>query len=401
MNRQPIRRKIWQLEPRFHCSVVGTCLDLDELRKLGRKMQIPGKTLRDDYRLHSTFVGLVGESSGAAKLLNKFLDRKYITTIKRFNAAQDSRSLLALWNDARNRGDVSAAFWALITHPQATESLLIDVYGQVHMLSHLSGASVRVDMERFNHLKNEVPRLKRQVRQMAKELEDGQIKLRHARQQQDSLHQENARLRTTIEQLNATINRLEKKHDIRVLKEDNEKLQTKARKHQQQNQQLHIQIDKWKKRAITYRNERDELRADQQQLELQQQAMERSLEEWLSPDCASCDNHAQCDGRLDLCNRCILYVGGRNRQCAHFKALVEQHNGQFIHHDGGLEQSPHHLSSLLSRADAVFCPLDCISHGAFNRIRQDCKRHDKPLQLLTQSSLAAFARGLNEIASNP
>ncbi|MCO6411104.1 MAG: hypothetical protein J5I92_00005, partial [Thiogranum sp.] len=34
------RKKLWQLDSPFHCSVIGTCLSLEELRDLCRKMRI-------------------------------------------------------------------------------------------------------------------------------------------------------------------------------------------------------------------------------------------------------------------------------------------------------------------------------------------------------------------------
>lgn len=35
------RKKLSEMEHRFHCNVVGTCLDQAELRCLGRKVGVP------------------------------------------------------------------------------------------------------------------------------------------------------------------------------------------------------------------------------------------------------------------------------------------------------------------------------------------------------------------------
>ena len=63
------------------------------------------------------------------------------------------------------------------------------------------------------------------------------------------------------------------------------------------------------------------------------------------------------------------------------------------------EESGHRLATLLAQADAVLCPLDCISHDAVHRIKQDCKRHGKPLKLLPRASRASFTRGLQEMVA--
>ncbi len=57
------RRKLWQLEARFHCSVIGTCLSLKELRQIWRKIKCPMNTPNTDYDLHRAFVGIAGKAS--------------------------------------------------------------------------------------------------------------------------------------------------------------------------------------------------------------------------------------------------------------------------------------------------------------------------------------------------
>ena len=42
-----------------------------------------------------------------------------------------------------------------MTHPLASEALMVDAFGDVHMLSHLLGASNRADIRRLNALEKE------------------------------------------------------------------------------------------------------------------------------------------------------------------------------------------------------------------------------------------------------
>jgi hypothetical protein len=42
----------------------------------------------------------------------------------------------------------------------------------------------------------------------------------------------------------------------------------------------------------------------------------------------------------------------------------------------------------------VFCPVDCVSHDACRRVKQHCRRQDKPFIPLRSSGLTAFAAGL-------
>ena len=102
----------------------------------------------------------------------------------------------------------------------------------------------------------------------------------------------------------------------------------------------------------------------------------------------------------DLRRRRILYVGGRGQQVPYFRALVERQNGQFLHHDGGLEENSDSLAGSLGRADAVLFPVDCISHAGYQKLKSLCRRLGTPYVPLRTSSLAAFTRALGELATN-
>lgn len=393
------RSKLWDLEDRFHCSVVGTCLSLEELRKLARKLKVPQRIVSNDYQLHSTFVGLIGEHSPEAKLVNKRLDRKYRTNIRQFNVASNTRQLRKLWSEALAQGDIAGAFWALLTHPHTDEELLFDVYGQVHMLSHLSGASVRVDMQQLNRLRRKVPQLEKQLKTQHRKVNATLSERKSVIAKLERKLAALAAVDTRNTQLQEALSRHERGAVLEELHDQVEDYaaqlaMTRARA---ERAEAHIQPLKDKIEALQEHNNALELQL--LQFATERSALENTLQQVLMADCDRCENNGNCSKDLDLCNRCVLYVGGRNRQCAHFRALVEQRNGEFIHHDGGLEESRQRLATLLARADMVLCPLDCISHDAMNRIKRDCKRSGTPLQILPQSSLAAFTQGLQEVSS--
>jgi hypothetical protein len=66
----------------------------------------------------------------------------------------------------------------------------------------------------------------------------------------------------------------------------------------------------------------------------------------------------------NLCGRRVLYVGGVKSLVPHYKKLVEDHGGCFLCHDGGNENSSANLPELTSKADAVVCAMNCVSHIA-------------------------------------
>jgi hypothetical protein len=137
---------MWELSSNFHCSIVGTCLTTAQLREILIRAQLPGCHKASDHELHSTAVRLAGRRDRAAKLLHKALDRRHRCAIGQFGKARNAEDLYELWTCAIDRADIPGAYWALLTHPLASEDLARKVFGEVHMLSHLVGAANRADI---------------------------------------------------------------------------------------------------------------------------------------------------------------------------------------------------------------------------------------------------------------
>ena len=141
-------------------------------------------------------------------------------------------------------------------------------------------------------------------------------------------------------------------------------------------------------------------RLEQQKVEQTQEiaALEKTLSQFLNHDraCRSCADQdtEKCPGR-NLCGRTVLYVGGLHKMVPHYRQMVEHLGGCFVHHDGGKEVSRNILPRMLNTADAVLCPIDCVSHDACNCVKKICKRDQKPFVLMRSASLSSLAKGLS------
>src|SRR6476646_5279728 len=101
-----------------------------------------------------------------------------------------------------------------------------------------------------------------------------------------------------------------------------------------------------------------------------------------------------------LSAQAILYVGGRPNQIPPMKALVERTGARFLHHDGGIEHSSSLLPGLISRADVLLFPIDCISHDAVATLKRLCRQLEKPYLPLRTASLATLAWALTGMATS-
>jgi hypothetical protein len=74
--------------------------------------------------------------------------------------------------------------------------------------------------------------------------------------------------------------------------------------------------------------------------------------------------------------------------------MIERAGARFLHHDGGIEHSSTLLPGLISKADVLYFPIDCISHDAVATIKRLCRLSEKPYQPLRTASLAALLSAL-------
>lgn len=94
---------------------------------------------------------------------------------------------------------------------------------------------------------------------------------------------------------------------------------------------------------------------------------------------------------LDLHDRNVLCVGGRGGSVATYRELIEGVCGKFAHHDGGREDNARQLETTLAAADLVICQTGCISHQAYWRVKNDCKR----CVFIENPSVCSLARSMN------
>lgn len=389
------RKKLWHLDKAYHCSIIGTCLSLAELKQITKKYQITTDGKMTDYKLHSIFVNSVSAASDPIRYIQKFLDKKYSSQIKRYAKARSLEEFEQLWSEALESGDVAGAFWAIVTNPHIDSNLLQRVTGEVHMLSHISGASTRNDIKVVGKL--------RAQKQMANEAHSKTTSSMAAqlRQKESDIRSLNKEIRYYKAQMKALeiakqkLDIIEKEGGLAQLESLGKQLEVTALRAQQAEQHssgLEIKLKQFAQNNEHLQQELVIHRAEKQ-------AVESTLNRLLSDHCnKSCElsETEECPLR-NLTGLNILYVGGRASQCSFFRALVEQCHGAFLYHDGGKEESQSKLNSLLAQADAVLCPTDCVSHDAYYRVKRHCESQTKQLIMIPHASLSSFTKGLEEV----
>jgi hypothetical protein len=381
------RRKIWDLSESLHCSIIGTCLSTGELRQLLVKIGTDGAETASDHDLHGTAVLCARSRDIASRLLNKALDRRHRLAIHQFAKAKGETAVGALWADAVKRGDIPGAYWAALTHPAATETLIRKVFGDVHMLSHLVGTANRADIRRLHQLEQE------QAALLAK-IERQQAQLREAIMTRDAkLAELSQELSRRIEAETAGGPREEAPSQAAVLAtliaDRERRLSAEAARRERAERRLEQSVAARREAEEACRlalYERDALR---QELA----AAEENLTALL--------DGAERVGSLDLRGLSVLYIGGRPNQVSHLRAVSERASARFLHHDGGIDERSGLLPGLISRADIALFPVDCISHDAALTVKRLCRQSGKPWIPLRTASVSAFLAAIAPLRATP
>jgi hypothetical protein len=343
------------------------------LRHFFVKLGEPSAKTASDHTLHSFGVNAAGNHDLIGKLLNKALDNRHEAAIRRFSKASSSAQVRDLWLEAFDQGGIPGGYWAVLTHPATDRSLVEDAFGQVHMLSHMVGSSNRIDIVRLRTLERELgerdEKISRQEARLSESSRERSELLRKVEGLEAEVRRREIAERTTAELFSgvATSSTLLQRLDA----EKAHSSQLAARV-----SELEDQVEKARKFAATVNKQNDQLQREVMALEAELKVGEAD-ESGLSVE-------------RDLHGLTVLYVGGRPGLIDQLKAIVTRRGGTVLSHDGGIEENLAALPGLISRADATFFPVDCISHAAVGQIKKCCRDGDKPFIPLRTASVASF-----------
>jgi hypothetical protein len=351
-----------------------------------------------EYEVHCLATGECRRRTAMAVLIQRDLDQRHQRAVRQSLALKTVEELATWWDQAIHDGDWAGVFWAVMTHPRCAGVLEEAVLGQVHMLQHQVGMANRVDLDKLNELAQS-------HQSLAEDRQALQSRVQHQAAehavQVGQLHNELAAVRQDLVRARA------------------ERDQALAKWQQLQHWQ-HAQADvadpvQLADLAQAHTHALDEIRQLRRLLKKQQEhgacrvgqaeaGALAGMERPLASDPSVCDPcnpidlapcTALCAQRgLGLGNRAVLCVGGRAGAVSGYREVVENQGARFAHHDGGDEQSHERLAPQLHAADVVICQVACISHNAYWRVKEHCKRTGTPCLFLPSASKSSLERAL-------
>ena len=381
------RKKLWELPHNFQCSIIGTCLTLEEARKIGRKF---GAVCDDPSQLDATIHTFIVREAGSKNMISihvdRFLNEKFEGMIRRFKETSNPPKILSLWRECRDVGVIPAGYWAAVTHPALDPDGLIRVFSDVHMLSHINGG-------------NNVEYIQQVVRK-ERELEK---LITQNKSTSNRLAKKEAELNNQIEQNSNEINRLRQDWSLRISK-DNVNNNSLENKLTQKTKKLESINGTLKERLC---NTERELAAAVQIIRLRDteiEAFKKQINEYENYKANHSDptDRRTVNFKLSVEGLTFLYVGGNTKSNSKLNQFVGTAGASLKFYD---KQRTKSLKALVKSSNAVFLPTDKVSHSDALETNKLCRLCGVPFFPLKSCSLSCFQNALrsfhNEIHKEP
>ncbi len=357
------RRRLWELPPRALDMVLGIGLPHEALRRVARRV-LRAEPRAHGHELHAGLVTECRRRGPMAEALQEALERQHAGALRQAADAGTAEALATWWQAQTASGELPGALWAVLSHPRCTDTLQQQVLGEVQMLQFQAGQAARVELARFEALIDENAVLGRAL--AAAQQRCAQLGAEHERERA-AWQGESAALRGRLAALEA-----QRPERSKPAAADAQRLARQA-----------ARIEVLERALAAAQRPALPVRA----------AVPAALE--AVPAAPTLPPAAAAAPGLDQRN--VLCVGGRTAIVPVYRRLIEASGGRFLHHDGGEEDKLGALDATLAAADLVICQAGCVSHNAYWRVKDHCKRTGKRCVFVETPSAAGLQRALAQI----
>ena len=383
------RRRLWEMCGTAQCPVVGICLPMPAVKKLAAKYLQHTDNRASAYETHCAVVVACKTKSTFGKVVQEQLDQRFHNEVRAVQPLKTREALWTYWTEHKEAANFPGVFWSVLSHPRCDAAMEFEVLGHAHMMQHQAGCERQTQ-------ENEKTALHEQLKAALaanKKLEEKYQALQHShilsqQRQQDTisaLQTELASQQGELQKLKKTLSALQAQKVNPDVSNDRE-------------------VELLRARMTTLKSVHQ---AELGNLEQQVKSLEAQLKAQLAQrptafaiqalDATSTNCAEPCDKPLD--KRCVLCVGGRPSAVPLYRQTVETRGATFMHHDGGQEEGIAQLDAKLNSADLVICQAGCVSHEAYFRVKEHCKKRGIQCVYVQNPSKSALRKALQMIAA--
>ncbi|MCD6224985.1 MAG: DUF2325 domain-containing protein [Deltaproteobacteria bacterium] len=374
-------KRIWEIQNNFKCPVIGSCLTIDEQRRILKKTGHKIKKMKS-HEIHRAVMWHINDENPVSIKTERYLNHKYRKVISEFGS-MEQESFFAQWKKGFRNGKMDGLFYMAAIRNDLPEELIEEIFGDTHMLCHANLEEVMKSRRALSMQENAAQKLARMLQQ--------------ERGRAGGLKQNCAITAKALKNAEDRLQKIKKFQAVdktcdEVLKLKTEKFQLKdeitSYKERDSKQNAAMQIMQSEKRYL--KTELLNLQSTNQQLAEEVSGLISKLTSFVEKEDQCRDKCA----RYQLCSKRILIVGGITKIKHLYKQLVESSGGEFDYHDGYMNNGKINIEARVMRADLVICPVNCNSHTACERVKKLCRKFGRPVKMLSNSSLSSISDAL-------
>ena len=378
------QQKAWKISLYFKCPVIGTCLSLEEQKKILKKAGYSTKEL-SAFRIHQIMVESLESENDISTRIDTYLNRKFRREISEYLHLEES-AFLKEWRDHFEKGLIEEIFWVAAIRSDLSSSAILSIFGDIHMQMHLNSGKNRKEKKHLTYQKEENRKLGQRLKE-ASQINRG-IKKERGRFEEERTELQRACMSLQKERdgIRRDLNDLQGRNVVDILRVENHKLKNKIEelsgviKDYQQEIRSMEDLNAKLLSKIDRENEKDgHLRKEE----------EASMQQITDSNQSDDDPSA-----FYLGLKRVLIVGGMTKLETLYRKLIEEKEGIFEYHDGYMNGGSIGLENKIRRADVVLCPVNCNSHNACSMVKRFSKKYERHVYMLSNSSLSSISQAL-------
>ena len=355
------------------------------VKKLAAKHLQHTESRASDYETHCAVVVACKTKSSFGKLVQEQLDQRFQNEVRAVQSLKTREALWAHWTEHKAASNFPGVFWSVLSHPRCDAAMEFEVLGHAHMLQHQAGC------ERQTHEQHKTTLQEQLKAALAgnKKLEEKYLALQNTHTQTQQRQQETiSALQTELASQHGEMQKLQLALSMAKT----------TPKHSSSDLAAEIEIMRARVSSLkaSHQLELSSIHARVKELEAllakRPTAFAIQPAETSTPACTK-----PCNKPLE--NRCVLCVGGRPSAVPLYRQTVETRGATFMHHDGGQEEGIAQLDAKLNSADLVICQAGCVSHEAYFRVKEHCKKRGIQCVYVQNPSKSALRKALQTFAA--
>lgn len=383
-NQDPCR--FWETDHFFKCPVIGTCLSITEQKRLLKKEGISVKEM-GLFEIHEALVGSSEKENSLSRRIDLWLNRKFKREIDAFFGLSESE-FMGVWKGRFRAGDIEAIFWVAAIRSDLSIMARRTIFGDIHMQMHLNARQGGKERQQLACRQKENQKLDNKLREAASAGRSLRKENERLKGETEELRKAFDSLKSEKQELERGVSEIQEVDLVDGIREENEQLQAELKKLLEQNRKYQQQI-----KSLEDKNNHVLSKLDKQR---EMNGHLRKEMEIVTTQILALNRCDETCPAFDLCRKRILIVGGITKMEFLYRQLIEENGGTFEYHDGYMNRGSSGLENRVRRADVVLCPVNCNSHTACLMVKKLGKKYDKPVEMLSGSSVNAISQALQE-----